>query len=256
MNEHAPQTESHEGAVLAELSPTLLEEFASTVTHELVTPLAVIQSATETALRLGDAASPEERRRFLEMIRRNSNLAVLLLRRLGLAREVEAGTVVLWPEPIDLGQLVTESVDDLRDVVLAGHTVAVTVEASPSIPADETALREIVLNLLSNACKYSDHDASIAVTVGVVDGTARVAVRNHGSGVTPGDTERIFEKYRQLDADAPGAGLGLFISRGLARAHGGDLIVRPAAERGSEFELRLPLTEAGSASGPRRDGGT
>jgi two-component system, OmpR family, sensor kinase len=222
-------------------APSLLEEFASTVAHELATPLAVIQTATETALHLGDDIGAEEQRRLLEMIRRNSNLAVLLLRRLGLARDVEAGTVTLDLGTVDLAQLVAESVDDLRTVVLDGHQVEVIVTDTPTIVADETALREIVFNLLSNAAKYSGHHAPIEVAIDTTDHTARVAVRNHGSGVTPGHTEHIFEKFQQLDATSPGAGLGLFISRGLARAHGGDLTVQPATDAGSEFELRLPL---------------
>ncbi len=209
--------------------------------HELATPLAVIQTATETALHVGEEAGAEEQQRLLEVIRRNSNLAVLLLRRLGLARDVEAGTVTLDLGTVDLAQLVTESIDDLRTVVLEGHQVQVVVTDTPMIEADETALREITFNLLSNAAKYSGHNAPIEVTVDTTDHTARVAVRNHGSGVTPGHTEHIFEKFQQLDATSPGAGLGLFISRGLARAHGGDLTVQPATDTGSEFELRLPL---------------
>ena len=222
-------------------APSLFEEFASTVAHELATPLAVIQTATETALHLGDEAGTEEQRHLLEVIRRNSTLAVLLLRRLGLARDVEAGTVALTLERLDLAQLVAESTDDLRTVVLDDHDVEVLVNEAPTVEADETAIREIVFNLLSNAAKYSESQAPIEVAVGTSDHVACVAVRNHGSGVTPGDTEHIFEKFRQLDETSPGAGLGLFISRGLARAHGGDLVVRPAADEGSEFELRLPL---------------
>ena len=74
-----------------------------------------------------------------------------------------------------------------------------------------------------------------------VDSVARVVVRNHGGGVTPGDTERIFEKFGRLESGAPDTGLGLFISRGLARAHGGDLQVRPAESVGSEFIVTLPM---------------
>jgi two-component system, OmpR family, sensor kinase len=238
---HQPSTAPTPRDELCAEHPSLLEEFASTVSHELATPLAVIQTATETALHLGDEAGAEQQRKLLEVIRRNSNLAVLLLRRLGLARDVEAGTVRLDLGAVDLAQLVAESVDDLRTVVLDGHAVEVIVTDVPMIEADETALREITFNLLSNAAKYSGHNSPIKVAVDAIEGSARVVVQNHGSGVTPGDTESIFEKFRQLDATSPGAGLGLFISRGLARAHGGDLTVRPAADAGSEFELRLPL---------------
>lgn len=71
--------------------------------------------------------------------------------------------------------------------------------------------------------------------------SARVVVRNHGGGVTPGDSQRIFEKFERLDRGGAGTRLGLFISRGLARAHGGDIRVEPAENVGSQFILTLPL---------------
>jgi signal transduction histidine kinase len=223
-------------------SPTLLEEFGAVIAHELATPLAIINSAANLALQHDAATSAIEHRRILEMIQRNTNLAELLLRRLALARDVEADTVELDRSPVDLAQLVQESVGDLRQIVMAGHPVTVNVEATPTINADPTAAREIVFNLLSNASKYSDEDAAIDITVRVNGHEAEVIVRNHGSGVTPGDTGAIFEKFHRGETSAPGAGLGLFISRGLARAHGGDLTVQAADRIGSEFHLSLPLT--------------
>jgi signal transduction histidine kinase len=223
-------------------SATLLEEFGAVIAHELATPLAVIGTAANLALQHDDATSSAEHRRVLEMIQRNTKLAELLLRRLALARDVEAETVELTRSPVDLAQLVQESVGDLRHVVMAGHPVTVTAEATPTVSADPTAAREIVFNLLSNASKYSDEDAEIDVTIRTRGVTAVVVVRNHGSGVTPGDTGAIFETFHRGETSAPGAGLGLFISRGLARAHGGDLTVQAAERVGSEFHLTLPLT--------------
>jgi signal transduction histidine kinase len=221
---------------------SVLEEFAAVVAHELATPLAIIDAASETALRHGPDTPADEHRAMLEMIRRNTKLAELLLGRLGLARDVEAGEVTLEVVSIDLAQLVQDSVDDLRRALLAEHPVTVDAGAPLAILADPTAAREIVFNLLSNAARYSEKGAHIEVSVLLDAGMAEVVVRNHGSGVTPGDTERVFEKYRRGDdSRTPGVGLGLFISRGLARAHGGDLTVRPAAREGSEFHLRLPV---------------
>jgi two-component system, OmpR family, sensor histidine kinase KdpD len=220
---------------------SVLEEFAGVIAHELATPLAIIDAASEIALGHGADTSPDEHRAMLEMIRRNTKLAELLLGRLGLARDVEAGEVSLDVVSVDLAQLVQESVHDLSQALLAKHPVTVDASVAVVIRADPTAAREIVFNLLSNAAKYSEKGAHIEVSVGVGDGTAMVVVRNHGSGVTPGDTERVFEKYQRGDSDLPGVGLGLFISRGLARAHGGDLTVRPAVREGSEFHLSLPV---------------
>lgn len=213
----------------------------SVIAHELNTPIAIVQAAADTALHQYAGEASHELQAMLGMIRRNAELAALLLGRLTIARDIEAGTVALDREAVDVGALVTESVSDLRSVALGAHDVQVTVAASPPVQADPTAAREIIFNLLSNAAKYSADDAPIEVTVGTTDTTLDVVVRNHGSGVTPGDTDLIFDKYWQREADSPGVGLGLFISRGLARAHGGDITVQPAADEGSEFRLSLPL---------------
>jgi signal transduction histidine kinase len=108
------------------------------------------------------------------------------------------------------------------------------------VTADETSLREILFNLLLNAAKYGPAGSAIEVSVTTVGALARLTVRDHGAGVAQGDVERIFGKYRQLDEASPGVGLGLFISRGMARANGGDLAVTAATGGGSSFELSLP----------------
>lgn len=220
---------------------SLLEDFSSIIAHELKTPLAIVVGAAELALDEYADVVPPDLERLLRMIQRNADLASLLLGRLHLARDVEAGTVELAREPVDIGQLVSQTVSDLREIILVDHEVSVTLADTPPVQADATAAREIVFNLLSNAAKYSGQGAPIEVTVGAVDGTVSVVVRNHGAGVTPGDTEAIFEKYWQGEDSASGAGLGLYISRGLARAHGGDLEVQPATDVGSEFRLSLPV---------------
>jgi two-component system, OmpR family, sensor kinase len=230
------------GLSLGELS--LLEEFVAIISHELSTPLAIIRAAADLAL--ADATSNDDGRgseqlRLLAIIKRNTDLASLLLTRLSLARDVEADAVQLTLGDVDLGGLVRDSVDDLSHVVLGDHHVEVLVLQPALIHADATAVREIVFNLLSNAAKYSDAGAHIAVTVHVIGTTAHVVVRNHGSGVAPGDTDAIFDKFAQGDERSSGAGLGLFISRGLARAHGGDIVVQPATDTGSVFELTLPI---------------
>jgi signal transduction histidine kinase len=219
---------------------TQLEDFLALVAHEVRTPLAVVKGAVATMGALG----PDDhkvRAQMLAMIDRNVNLAVLLMDRMSLARAVEEGTVRLDTRRLDLVRLVRLSVHDLQQVILGDHTTRVAAIDALEVIADPTALQEIVFNVLSNAAKYSAPQAPIEVTVDRRGDLASVEVRNHGGGVAPGDTERIFGKYFQGDGASSGVGLGLFVSRGLARAHGGDLRVRPAARSGSEFVLELPL---------------
>jgi two-component system, OmpR family, sensor kinase len=226
---------------------TELEEFISLVAHEVRSPLAVVRVATTMLAeveRKGLHTQPEERRALLEMITRNVDLALLLMDRMSLARSVEADTVELAKETIDLVTLVRESVSDLVLAVLHDHPVELVTVATLPVEADPTAAREIVFNLMANAAKYSAAESPITVALDRHVDRARMVVRNHGGGVTPGDTERIFEKFFQGDRNSSGVGLGLFVSRGLARAHGGDITVRPAEHDGSEFVLELPALVA------------
>ena len=232
---------------------SLLEDFASTIAHELRTPLAIVEMNAATVLSRADDLSPDQQAEMLRSIHRNSKLATLLLGRLSLARDVEAGNVVLHPEQLDLAAVTGETLSDLNDVLLREHPTELRADGPVLIEADPTAVREIVFNLLSNAAKYSEPGARIEVAVEHAAEHAQVVVRNHGSGVTPGDTDRIFGKYERADPRGHGVGLGLFISRGLAEAHGGELTVRPATREGSEFILTLPMPSPREASAPAGD---
>lgn len=217
-----------------------LEGFLALIAHEMNTPLSVAEVAADAALEGYDDLERRDFRNLLEMIKRNVSLASLLMQRISLARDIDRGTVELTLQPVDLVPLIRQAVGDLQLVVLQDHPVETDLPGTLLVAADATALREIVFNLLSNAAKYSAPEAPIEIALKVDGRIAVVAVRNHGRGVTPGDTNVIFEKYFQADSGSEGVGLGLFISRGLARAHGGDLTVKPASDDGSEFRLELP----------------
>jgi hypothetical protein len=105
-------------------------------------------------------------------------------------------------EPVDLARLVHQTMDDRRFAILHEHKVSVTGVDELELSADPTAGREIVFNNLSNAAKYSEPAAPIEVTVERLPESARIVVRNHGHGVTPGDSERIFEKFFQSSTGA------------------------------------------------------
>jgi signal transduction histidine kinase len=221
---------------------TPLEEFVAVVAHEVRGPLGLAKMGVEAL------TSPDEhqddsgvaRAEVLAMIERNVDLAMLLMDRMSLARDVEEGQVVLDRRPLDLAELVGESVSDLRLVLGDERPIGLTAPDEAQLSADGAALRQIMLNLISNAAKYSPHGTPIEVSIEVDEGTAHVAVCDHGKGVSLGDSERVFDKFFQRSSDSPGLGLGLFVSRGLARAHDGDLVMRTATRRGSEFVLSLP----------------
>jgi signal transduction histidine kinase len=116
------------------------------------------------------------------------------------------------------------------------------------VEADEEALRQAILNLLSNAEKYSGAAKSVEVEAGRTDRTVWLEVRDRGIGIPPGEASKIFREFyrvdRSLAAPVSGSGLGLTIARRIARDHGGDIEYRPRDGGGSIFRITLPEAEA------------
>ena len=225
-----------------------IEQRLALVAHELVSPLAVAHGYAALLTDhldggdTGDAVVDDDAVEFAERVRENIDLALLLLQRL---RDTAASTddLRLQREHLDLTQIVTRTVDDLRRTVAVAHPVTVHApEAEVKVDVDRTRLRQVLFNLMVNASKYSADGAPIEVTLTDDGGWVTVEVRNHGFGVAPADAERLFQKGARGSEGEGGEGLGvgLYISRVIAEAHGGDLHVEPAEIRGSRFILRLP----------------
>lgn len=219
-----------------------VEERFALVAHELLGPLVVAQgysSLLSDLLADRDDGADE----LAQGAARNLELAMLLLQRLR-DSAASVGDLDLERSELDLGAVVARIVTDLSTTVAADHPVSFEAPAGAvKVSADEVRVRQVLFNLLVNAAKYSESGAPIRVSLRV-DGTAGVAsveVRNHGFGVAPEDAERLFEKGARGGAEGPaGLGVGLYISRMIAEAHGGSLHVEPAEVRGSRFILRLP----------------
>jgi signal transduction histidine kinase len=122
--------------------------------------------------------------------------------------------------------------------------VANVSEPLPAVRGDRDRLRQLLLNLLSNAAKYTVAGDEIQVHAAAEDGAVAVSVEDHGPGIAPEEQRLVFEKFGRVNLGGrskPGAGLGLFIARSIAEAHGGTLSVRSDAGAGATFTFRLPL---------------
>lgn len=213
----------------------LWETTASAVAHELATPLA----ATQAAVRLLASGEHEhERGELTGAALRNLRLMELQLDRL---RQLDAAAPAPVRQPdVDLARLVRQTVDDLSRTVLGGHPSSVEAPDRLLACVDPDQVRQVLFNLLSNAAKYSPIGRDIVVTLEAGDATVVLRVRDRGEGVAPDDAERIFGRYERAASGPPGAGLGLYLSRRIARAHGGELRLAPAEGEGSIFVLELP----------------
>jgi signal transduction histidine kinase len=241
-NIRAYEAERRRVEELARLSQ-LRADFVSLVSHELRSPMAAVIGAARTLQDRWRMLSAEQRESFLALIGdETARLAELVGDVLDTSR-IEAGTFSYRFEEVDLGRVVEEAIET---AVLAQQEVPVVASghgALPAIRGDRTRLRQVLGNLIENAVKYSPEGGEVRVSAAASNGRVRITVRDAGPGIPREHQARIFEKFGRVDvagASKPGTGLGLFIARSIAEAHGGSLDVTSGAEPGSTFTLTLP----------------
>ena len=242
-NIRAYEAERRRVEELAQLSQ-LRADFVSLVSHELRSPMAAVIGAARTLQDRWRMLTAEQRESFLALIGdETARLAELVGDVLDTSR-IEAGTFSYRFEEVDLGRVVDEAVET---AVLAQQEVPVVASGHGTLPAirgDRTRLRQVLGNLIENAVKYSPEGGEVRVSAAAANGEVRIAVRDAGPGIPRDHQARIFEKFGRVDvpgASKPGTGLGLFIARSIAEAHGGSLDVSSGAEPGSTFTLTLPV---------------
>jgi two-component system, OmpR family, sensor kinase len=228
-----------EGAeAAAQASEARTRRFVADAAHELRTPIAGVQAVAEAAIAPG--MQPEERERLHLLLLRESRRAGRLVDDLLVLARLDAG-LELRREPVNLLELARAEAERAQ---LVAPDQQLQVRGEPvTVPGDASRLAQVLGNLLDNARR---HAGQAAVTITVSGGDpVTVLVTDEGPGVPPADRERIFDRLVRLDearGEDGGAGLGLAIARGIARAHGGELrCVDPPSGRGAAFELRLPL---------------
>ena len=221
----------------------LRADFVSLVSHELRTPMAAVIGSAATLRTRWRTLTPEQRESFLALIEEETaRLAALIGDVLDTSR-LDAGTFTYTFGDVDVEELVRETaaVADLGQ-----EETAVRAEVDPALPpvhGDRERLRQLLLNLVTNAVKYTVPGDEVTLRASVDDGAVAVSVHDNGPGIAPEDQRLIFEKFGRAKTGAgskPGAGLGLFIARSIAEAHGGSLDVFSEAGEGATFTVRLP----------------
>lgn len=222
-------------------------QLLSTVSHELRTPLASIKGFATTLLRQDVVWEEATRREFLAIIDEESDrLSELISNLLDMAR-IEAGTLRVEPEPMDLTLIVHETVDTFR-LIASHHTFDVQIPAGVSwVQADPRRVRQVLRNLVENAVKYSPAGGPVSVVVTALPAALRIAVSDHGIGIGPDEVEQIFDRFFQVDSASTrkvgGSGLGLSICKAIVEAQGGQIWVESQLGVGSTFYVTLPLAE-------------
>ena len=223
-------------AARLEANESQRKQLLADVTHELRTPLTVMQGNVEALL---DGVHPLDREHIAPLLDETKVLARLIddLRTLSLA---ESGALALHRGPVDVASIA-------RDVVMAfadqARRAAVALGSSAdgptAIEADPVRVREVLVNLVTNALRYTPAGGSVGIELRGADGGVEVTVRDTGTGIAPDAVAGIFDRFSRA-TDSPGAGLGLAIAKGLVEAHGGKIRAESAPGQGTRIVFTLP----------------
>jgi two-component system OmpR family sensor kinase len=240
MNQMMQQIETAFAARAA--SEARLRRFVGDASHELRTPLTSIRGYAEL-FRRGAADRPEDLAKAMRRIEEEANRMgvlvddMLLLARLDQGRPLER-------QPVDLTRITRDAVDDFR-AVAPDRPIDFAPAGSVFVPGDEPRLRQVLGNLLQNARRHTPPATPVHVRVFAGSSEAVIEVADEGSGMSPEDASRVFERFWRSDPSraraSGGAGLGLAIVAAIADAHGGRAEVQTALGQGATFRIRLPL---------------
>ena len=252
LDEIAKSRETERQRIAAEQARNNLAQFVANMSHELRTPLNAIIGLSEmmfnNTARFGTEKAEEPLRR---VHRAGAHLLGLINQVLDLSK-IEAGKLELSPEILNIGSIVDEVIGTARQLAEQNENRLLAEIVQPIAPvlADPMRVRQILLNLLSNACKFTKQGEVLLRVRQAADESNWIefAISDTGIGVTPEQQSKLFEEFAQADSLTArrygGTGLGLALSRKLARMMGGDVTVASEPGKGSVFTVRLP-------SGPR-----
>jgi signal transduction histidine kinase len=224
----------------------LKSDFVANVSHELRTPLALIRLYAET-LELGRLSSKEKYQEYFRIIREESERLTALINNILDFSRIDAGRKEYEFQETNLAELVRSTLESYRfQIQQNGFGYEENISSDlPPVNVDREAIARSLLNLVNNALKYSKDQKYIGVSLYRANGSVNLEVRDRGIGIAPDEQEKIFEKFYRcgdpLVHNVKGSGLGLSLVRHIVRAHGGDVRVESAPDKGSKFTIALPI---------------
>src|SRR5215467_4452554 len=225
----------------------LQRQFMADASHELRTPVSVIQTAAEVTLQRETRESWEYRDALAIISEQSARLTRMVEDMLVLAR-ADAGAYPLTPSLLYIDEIVAECVRAVSVIATTRGVALVThLQADVSMIGDDGLLRRLTMNLLDNAVQYTPAGGTVTVTLTCDANLVTISFSDTGPGIPAAERERVFERFVRLDparSAKSGAGLGLPIARWIAEEHGGTLTVEQSDEGGCRFVARLPLKQS------------
>ncbi|MGH8164035.1 MAG: sensor histidine kinase, partial [Rhodanobacteraceae bacterium] len=233
--------------------------FTSDASHELKTPLTLMQAEVESALESG--SFPAEQRQLLTDLSEQCSRLSQIVDGLLLLSRADDRRLALEQAPVNLVRLVRELMEDAEILAQpAGLTLECELPDEVMAFGDRRLLARAAMNLIDNAIKHNRPGGRVAIAASTADGQAVLRISNTGPGLPGHAAEQIFDRFYRGDLshsdDTPGHGLGLSIAREIARAHGGDILLVRSNSQWTEFQLVLPLIASAERGPGRRDENT
>jgi two-component system sensor histidine kinase KdpD len=223
-------------------TPESSADLVSKLTHEIRGPVSTLRGLVGTTLTHYDRLSDDERREFLHLMRHEADRLERTVEQVALALKLDAGSLRFDIRPRDLAEIVRESAQAAN---IGDHPMEVDVAESIEAPVDGALIASVVHQLIDNAVTFSPPDSLITIGLRRDGDGAVIEVTDRGPGVPPDKREAVFERFadwRPADyEDRPGTGLGLFISRAVAREHGGEASIADGPAGGTMLLVRLPV---------------
>lgn len=216
-------------------------EIVSTVSHELRSPLTSVKGYTSLLLTRWDRISDDQKKEMLEQVKHDADRVHRLITELLDISRLETDRLVLRRQMVDLQPLIGTVIEKVRFSYPDIEVELRFTDGFPEVYADPDKMEQVLTNLVENACKYASPQGMRIE--GLVEGdTASLAVSDAGEGIPTEDLPKVFTKFFRRELGKPtGSGLGLWISRGLVEAHGGQLTATSAPGEGTTFSFTLPL---------------
>lgn len=223
-------------------------DFISTVSHELRTPLTSIRGFADTLITSFDRLSPEQREKFLLIIKDQSNRLIKLVENLLMVSKIQSEKEVLVYKSVNPSPFVESCVQLLKSQYKT-HKFVFDIEKNlPDILVDTDKFQQIIINLLDNAAKYSAENSEIKVSIKqkTSSNSLHIGVLDNGIGISEKDIDLIFHKFARIDSPLTrkiqGSGLGLYITKNLVEKMNGKISVSSGKE-GSLFEVEFPVAK-------------
>ena len=223
-------------------------EFIATVSHELRTPLAAIYGSAQTLLRTDLELDDSGRKRLLDVIAQEAERLSRIADEILFAGKLDTGQFSLGEQGFDVRTLAQDVVEEMRSALAAQENISIELavpDTIETVAGDPDKLRQVLINLIDNAVKYSPDGGRIEVAIEPREAGVRIVVKDEGIGIAPPHQRRIFCKFYRVDPDLTrgvgGTGLGLYICRELVRLMEGRLTVSSEEGKGSTFVVDLPV---------------